>query len=270
MASYPNSIYSPREKENKSGIVYDADKKTSIFAEDIVKDDDEIVAVETELGTNPKGAYDSVKDYLADLLSKVNEALARPAVWDDYIYLSTLIESLDGWKLYTSGTGSSNLNEYRLNLATGATQDSISNARDETRAGILWTWARDKKVRINAYLYNVADVDLRFGMGFMDITPGIKFRIYDSHVWGFVSNGSDYTLTDFGAISTGYHTFEIKFTAGSKAEFFVDGASVGEITTYLPTGTSGAEIPYFIEISNVTAANKQVNIYSCEHYQALT
>jgi len=49
MASYPSSIYSPRTKENRSGVDYDETKKTVIFAEDIVKDDDEIVALETDL-----------------------------------------------------------------------------------------------------------------------------------------------------------------------------------------------------------------------------
>ena len=65
MATYPAAVYSPRTKENKSGVVYDADKATVLFAEDIVKDDDEIVAVETELGTLPKGAFSDVKTRLA-------------------------------------------------------------------------------------------------------------------------------------------------------------------------------------------------------------
>ena len=61
MASYPSSVYSPRTRENKSGVAYDATKKTVIFVEDINKGDDETVAVETELGTLPKGSYATVK-----------------------------------------------------------------------------------------------------------------------------------------------------------------------------------------------------------------
>jgi len=49
MANYPSSIYSPRDKENRSGVEYDETKKTVIFAEDIVNDDNEIVAIETDL-----------------------------------------------------------------------------------------------------------------------------------------------------------------------------------------------------------------------------
>lgn len=64
MADYPGSIYSPRTKANRSGVVYDATKETVIFAEDVVKDDNEIVAIETELGTLPKGSYADVKKRL--------------------------------------------------------------------------------------------------------------------------------------------------------------------------------------------------------------
>ena len=65
MASYPSGVYSPRTKENKPGVVYDATKKTIGFVEDITKLDDEIVAVETELGTLPKGAFTDVKTRIA-------------------------------------------------------------------------------------------------------------------------------------------------------------------------------------------------------------
>lgn len=74
MANFPDSIYSPRTKTNRSGVIYDSAKQTIIFAEDITKEDDEVVAIETELGLNPKGAYASVAAFLADLLARI-EAL---------------------------------------------------------------------------------------------------------------------------------------------------------------------------------------------------
>jgi len=52
MANYPNSIYSPRTKANKDGVVYDPTKQTVGYAEDVNYLDDEVVAVETLLGTN--------------------------------------------------------------------------------------------------------------------------------------------------------------------------------------------------------------------------
>jgi len=76
MAQYPNQIYTPREKENRSGVVYNPNKKSVIFAEDIKALDEEVVAIETELGTNPKGAFASVKEFLQYLLSKVKDYLS--------------------------------------------------------------------------------------------------------------------------------------------------------------------------------------------------
>jgi len=69
---YPDSIYSPRTKENRPGIDYEPLKSTVLFAEDISKLDDEVVAVETELGTNPKGLYASVKENLEALWSAIS------------------------------------------------------------------------------------------------------------------------------------------------------------------------------------------------------
>jgi len=70
-ANYPGSVYSPRTKENKAGVVYDADKATLIFAEDIVKLDEEIVAIENELGTNVKGVFTDLKARIIALEARV-------------------------------------------------------------------------------------------------------------------------------------------------------------------------------------------------------
>lgn len=64
MADYPNTITDPRVVANKPGTEYDAAKTTRLFAEDHNGLADEIVAIETELGTNPKGEYDDVADFL--------------------------------------------------------------------------------------------------------------------------------------------------------------------------------------------------------------
>lgn len=51
-ASYPASVYSPRTKTNKTGVVYEPTAATRLFAEDVSKLDDEVVAIENELGGN--------------------------------------------------------------------------------------------------------------------------------------------------------------------------------------------------------------------------
>ena len=73
MSSYPSAIYSPREKENKSGVVYDVNKKTVLFADDLINDDDEIVAIETELGTNVKGGFADLKARIVALEQRLTD-----------------------------------------------------------------------------------------------------------------------------------------------------------------------------------------------------
>lgn len=64
-ASYPGSVASLRRVDNRNGVDYDVDKKTVFFAEDLNSISDEIEAIETELGANPKGSATSVAARIA-------------------------------------------------------------------------------------------------------------------------------------------------------------------------------------------------------------
>lgn len=54
-AQYPETIYTPRTKANQQGVVYDENETERIFAEDIKKLDDEVVAIENFLGVDGFG-----------------------------------------------------------------------------------------------------------------------------------------------------------------------------------------------------------------------
>lgn len=97
-ASYPGAVYSPRIVANKSGVVYDAEQTTKIFAEDKNNPDAEIVAIETELGTNPKGSDTDVKTRLNRLEKKLprvgttaDSATPTPACDDQDLYTVTAL-----------------------------------------------------------------------------------------------------------------------------------------------------------------------------------
>lgn len=64
MANYPDVIYIPRVMTNRLGVTYDSLKTKVVYAEDFNLDRDEIVAIQNELGTNPKGTYASVSERL--------------------------------------------------------------------------------------------------------------------------------------------------------------------------------------------------------------
>ncbi len=59
-AIFPDDIYEQRTLENITGVVFDDTKTTRLFAEDIIELGEEVIAIETELGTNPKGTFDDV------------------------------------------------------------------------------------------------------------------------------------------------------------------------------------------------------------------
>ncbi len=63
MADFPGSIYSPRAKENKSGVVYTPAKKTVTFVEDITKLEDEVLAIEDFL--LPQYIFAHINDTIA-------------------------------------------------------------------------------------------------------------------------------------------------------------------------------------------------------------
>jgi len=71
MSNYPGSIVSPREKENRYGVVFDSNKKQVIYVEDIQLLDDEVVAIETELGVNVKGEHADLATRLAWIESQL-------------------------------------------------------------------------------------------------------------------------------------------------------------------------------------------------------
>jgi hypothetical protein len=73
MTDFPDAIYTPRAVVNKSGVTYVPEKENVLFAEDINKTNDEVVAVQTALGVNPKGVFASVKAWLTACLLNLVE-----------------------------------------------------------------------------------------------------------------------------------------------------------------------------------------------------
>ena len=84
-ANYPNSEFDFRTIENRDSVEYDETDKKTLFAEDINKANNEIKAIETELGTLPKGQFSSVKDRLA----QADDRIVELKIIDDATELTT-------------------------------------------------------------------------------------------------------------------------------------------------------------------------------------
>jgi len=78
MADYPSSIYTPRTLENAPLVVFDASKTTIGYAEDANESNDEIIAIESILGLNPQGSFDTVVERL-DTLEPLPQDLSTSA-----------------------------------------------------------------------------------------------------------------------------------------------------------------------------------------------
>jgi len=130
MASYPSSIYSPRAKENKSGVVYDAAKKTVTFVEDIVNDDNEIVAIETELGLLPKGTSASVLEKIKGLRSLSDATADTIIVKGGNVGIGT---TTPGAKLHVTDTATPIIFE-RVAAGNGANANTMLLQRDNASA----------------------------------------------------------------------------------------------------------------------------------------
>jgi len=240
MADYPDSIYSPRTKANRSGVEYDAEKETVIFAEDIVGDDDEIVAIETELGENPRGSYASVAAYLADLAT--NEIFSR------FIDFITWIADIDlmSWDCHDSGTSSLDFMTSELQLLVTNTIDNYAAVcpraayRNIVVAGKLLTvefqiTELDSIVTNNVYLDFVAatwpgiPADDQIAVGFI---------VKNGEVFGHCATGAAHTDTTTGVtLSTGDQRTRLRFVfnPGTDCKFYVNDVLKCTITTTLPT-----------------------------------
>ena len=78
MADFPTTIFTPRTVANLPGIAYDALDTHTFFAEDYELPADEIVAIETILGTNPEGAEATVSARIEALENHPQGGMAQP------------------------------------------------------------------------------------------------------------------------------------------------------------------------------------------------
>ncbi len=139
--AYPAGIYNPRTKANKSGVVYDVNKPTVGYAEDVTKLDDEVVAVETELGTDASGAYATVKAWLTALTSAaVNYFTDLADTPADYTGQASKVVSVNvgetGLEFTTPAGGGPTIYEATVG-ATGADYTTLKGAIDAGKTRIL-------------------------------------------------------------------------------------------------------------------------------------
>jgi len=140
-------------------------------------------------------------------------------------------------------------------LETGTTTTGRANLGGSNATLLLGTGAAIFETRARFPTLSDDTEDYRFCAGFVDAqaadaTDGVYFRYNDNVNAGewegvAVSNGVESTLDTNTLVSanTWYKLRVVVNAAGTSAEFFIDGSSVGTIATNIPTG-AGRETGY--------------------------
>lgn len=87
MAEYPSTVATYREIENRKDVVFDSGNKTTFFAEDLRKLQDEQQAVQQTVGAAPPAGTTPVVDALASALDRISDL---EALWSSLYRIGSL------------------------------------------------------------------------------------------------------------------------------------------------------------------------------------
>jgi hypothetical protein len=169
----------------------------------------------------------------------------------------TLFESIDGYGISTDGTGSISLGQSYVSSVTGVVTNNINLLQKVvTNPNSRYSW--DKNRRIESHFRPVDTHAHIFFIGMGDGTVGITRKIGfwgdGTSLKGVSADGSNTTYTESSTIITGAdYSLEIVYVAGVSATYYVNGTSIGVITTTLPSGTTLAN--WLLNVYNTTTEN---------------
>lgn len=263
MANYPNEIYDPRTKENDPEVDYDETKTTRLFAEDVNFLDDEVVAIQEELGLNPSGEKANVKEAINDLVEKtIKERLIRqpPILLADFTTGMTSTES---------GTG---------NASPGKIRSVVSSGGDSGSEAGIASWGSEWVSQYNLYMFSgklipntdPEDMEVWFGLlpssnNFPEQSDAhIAFIIKDGNLYASCGDGVGFTETLIGSTSEYNHEYVLAdYGEAGKIRFLYDryGVDFEEVAiheTNIPDG--GASMYFGGFLKNTVAAEKECEI----------
>ena len=196
---------------------------------------------------------------------------------DPHIFLETNFESLDGFYNTGSSGAAVTISDAQLELATGTTINALAYLRKEhTIQFPLGSWDVVKKFRVMVYLQgSINEVGINFiGTGKSYTLRHVGFVVLDGDLCGCVHNGSSLTTVSLDDWGSGTYSktkyLEAIFTPASKAEFYINGVKIDEITSGLPSGYSDAEHWICSYVKNTDGTNNlRQRLSHFEYYQAL-
>lgn len=160
----------------------------------------------------------------------------------------TMFESIDGYAQSISGAGTITCNPQSVDFVTGANNTNFNALQKIHPASSDFSWDKDRKFKMLVKVDENTTIWCNFGTGNNLVYGGntarhIGFYFINGQIYSTVANGTTESSTaNITTYSTSaYVVLEVKFTAGSKAEFYVNGLLKDTLTTNLPSGTTDAE-----------------------------
>lgn len=170
--------------------------------------------------------------------------------FDDFYYRS-FFDSLDGLEQITANGGTITLSDASVWLEITTAGGSRAYLGKTVNSNIDFiTWNKDRAWKSALWLRSDTESTIEFdaGMGGLGASNAVSFRSEGGKLYARTRGGGGETeveVADWG--TSGFNVslkLAIVYTAGVKAEYYIDDALVATITTNLPTDT-GYESNYF-------------------------
>jgi len=193
-------------------------------------------------------------------------------LWEDLfdseaIYHHIMLASYANPRTYTSDTGDTVIYEDGWGVRTGTTSGSVAemNAMRGGNPGVKpqYTWDRRRMFKVVVNLQNDVNQEGLIAIGGEPVAglaeEHVGFYILNDEIHISVADGATHNHSLVRSFTAGANfLFKAKLWPGNRAEFWIDGTKEGELTSNLPSGTSRAERPLTIYVTNTAAADKRI------------
>ncbi|TET21422.1 MAG: hypothetical protein E3J78_03995 [Candidatus Cloacimonadota bacterium] len=197
--------------------------------------------------------------------------------YDDHdFFFTTRFLSLDGFETWITLDGTLTFEEEHLLINSSTTPNSVAGLYKRVDYSLpALTWDKARKFKCNLKLKSLTNKygEIWIGMGSQTDGNRIAFTVKDGVLKGFTSSSSSPSTVVLETLGTSSYdetrNLECVFTPGSKAEFYINGSLIDEITTNIPSGSAGADCPIDLAVKNL-AEGKIIAIYISQFssYQA--
>ena len=195
---------------------------------------------------------------------------------DPNFFFTTRFPSLDGFSAWITLDGTLTFREEDLLINSSTTPNSVAGLYKRVKYSLpALTWDKARKFKCTVKLASLVNKygEIWIGMGRQTDSNRIAFTVKDGVLKGFTMSSATPSTVVLETLGTGSYSeirdLECVFTPGSKAEFYIDGSLIDEITTNIPSGSVGADCAVDMAVKNF-GEGKVIAIYISQFssYQA--